>query len=153
MIGFSAGGNAAARVATAQQRWYEPIDKIDESSAAVDFVGLIYPWLMVESKPSTPDQSTPSLGIIPELTVNEDSPAIFFAHAVDDPISCRNSLELFAKAHERRVPSELHIFGSGGHGFGARDPQVVAASWPELMDKWLTNLPPRKPAASGVRSE
>lgn len=143
LVGFSAGGNAAARVATAPKRWYEAIDKIDESSANVDFVGLIYPWLMIESKKSPSDPPVQSLGIIPELNVNEDCPAMFFAHAVDDPISCRNSLELFAKVHDRNIPAELHIFGNGGHGFGARDPQLAAASWPELMDKWLSKLPQR----------
>ncbi len=143
LVGFSAGGNAAARVATASKRWYEPIDKIDESPANADFVGLIYPWLMVESKKSTADSPASSLGIIPELIVNEDCPAMFFAHAVDDPISCRNSLELFVKVQDRSIPAELHIFGNGGHGFGARDPQIAAASWPELMDRWLTKLPQR----------
>lgn len=143
LVGFSAGGNAAARVATATKRWYEPIDKIDESSASADFVGLIYPWLMIESKKSPQDPPITSLGIIPELTVNEDCPAMFFAHTVDDPISCRNSLELFAKVQDRSIPAELHIFGSGGHGFGARDPQLAAASWPELMDQWLKKLPQR----------
>ena len=98
---------------------------------------------MIESKKSPADPPVTSLGIIPELTVNEDCPAMFFAHAVDDPISCRNSLELFAKVQDRNIPAELHIFGNGGHGFGARDPQLAAAAWPELMDKWLTKLPQR----------
>ncbi len=28
---------------------------------------------------------------------------MFFAHAIDDPISCRNSLELFAKVQDRNI--------------------------------------------------
>jgi len=142
VIGFSAGGNAAARVAcTTGKRFYEPTDEIDQANCNVDFAGLVYPWLMVAdaTKPRN-DRNTPA-GIIPDLNINASTPPIFFAHAVDDPISCRNSSELFSVLQSKGVPAELHIFASGGHGFGARDKCLPIANWPKQLASWLATLP------------
>jgi 2-keto-4-pentenoate hydratase len=35
------------------------------------------------------------------------------------------------------VPSELHIFGAGAHGFGVRDTGLPVGSWRELCFNWL----------------
>lgn len=147
LVGFSAGGNAAARTATAGgKRFYEPIDRIDEASCEVDFAGLVYPWLMVEnpsvSKPNSNDGKAGSMGIIPDLTITASTPPMFFAHAIDDRISCRNSIELFSALQANDIPAELHVFASGGHGFGARDQALPAANWPEQMARWLTVISP-----------
>jgi len=130
LVGFSAGGNAAARVAIAgTERFYEPIDATDQVSCQADFAGLVYPWLMV-------DADHPS-GIIGEFALDGETPPVFFAHAIDDPVSCRNSLEFFSALQFRTRPAELHIFASGGHGFGARDANLPVANWPKLFDQWL----------------
>jgi len=147
LVGFSAGGNAAARTATAGgQRFYEPIDGIDKASCEVDFAGLVYPWLMVEnpsaSKPNSNGVKAGTMGIIPDLTITVSTPPMFFAHAIDDRISCRNSIELFSALQANGIPAELHIFASGGHGFGARDAALPAANWPEQMARWLTVISP-----------
>ena len=141
VVGFSAGGNAAARVATAAgKRFYEPMDEIDKSSCQVDFAGLIYPWLMIEDPAKVKDGGVKPHGIVPDLNVNESTPPMFFAHAIDDPISCRNSSELFEALHAKGVKAELHLFGGGGHGFGARDQKLAAASWPTQMAAWIATL-------------
>jgi acetyl esterase/lipase len=142
VVGFSAGGNAAARVATAAgQRFYDPIDAIDDISCQVDFAGLIYPSLMVEkttdAKPKSNRRDGTPTGIIPDLTIDSSTPPMFFAHAIDDQISCHNSIELFSALQANGIPSELHVFASGGHGFGARDKALPAANWPEQMAGWL----------------
>jgi endo-1,4-beta-xylanase len=137
LVGFSAGGNAAARAATAGgRRFYDRVDQADEASCQPDFVGLIYPWLMVPAKDEKKSAQN-DLGILPELTVDASTAPMFFAHANDDPISCRNSVEMFSLLQQHGVPAELHIYTGGGHGFGARDKSVAAANWPEQMAKWL----------------
>jgi acetyl esterase/lipase len=137
LVGFSAGGNAASRASAAGgKRFYEPIDKADEASCQPDFAGLIYPWLMIES-PAKAKPGQSNAGILPELKIDSSTPPMFLAHAIDDPISCKNSVDLFSRLHEQGIPAELHVYAGGGHGFGARDKNVAAANWPEQMAKWL----------------
>jgi hypothetical protein len=38
------------------------------------------------------------------------------------------------------VPVEIHIYQSGGHGFGIRPSAGPAAGWAELCVNWLRNL-------------
>ena len=70
VLGFSAGGNASARVATAAQRHYELIDAHDEASATPDFAVLVYPAWLVRGDDETK--------LIEELEVTKDSPPMFF---------------------------------------------------------------------------
>jgi acetyl esterase/lipase len=144
VVGFSAGGNAAARVATAAgKRFYDAIDAVDNASCQVDFAGLIYPWLMIEDPAKAKADNTKPHGIIPDLTINESTPPMFFTHAIDDGISYRNSSELFDVVRAKGVKAELHVFGSGGHGFGARDRNLAAATWPAQMALWISTLYPQ----------
>lgn len=129
VLGFSAGGNASARAALATKRHYAPIDKHDQASARPDFAVLVYPaWLIEKESPTE---------LIDDLVVNESSPPMFFAHAADDRISCLSSVTLFRHLEQNGVPSSLHIFASGGHGFGARPADQPTDAWPELCATWM----------------
>jgi endo-1,4-beta-xylanase len=131
VLGFSAGGNASARVATADKRHYEAIDNIDQASAMPDFAVLVYPaWLVSKEDP---------LKLIDDLHVNEESPPMFFAHAADDRINCMSSVTLFNELKQNGVPSSLHIFASGGHGFGGRTAGKLTDAWRDLCATWMTN--------------
>jgi len=141
LVGFSAGGNAAARVAAANGvRTYATIDEIDRASCKVDFAGLVYPWLMIanpEQPETSPSRKTTPQGIIPDLAITDKTPPMFFAHAIDDQVSWRNSFELFSALRASGVMAELHVYANGGHGFGARDADLPVAMWPEQMATWL----------------
>ncbi len=129
VLGFSAGGNASARTALATRRHYEPIDKHDQASPKPDFAVLVYPaWLTQKEAPTE---------LIEELVVDENSPPMFFAHAADDRITCLSSVTLFRHLEQNGVPSSLHIFAGGGHGFGARRADQPTDSWPELCATWM----------------
>lgn len=131
VLGFSAGGNASARVATADKRHYEAIDDIDRASAMPDFAVLVYPaWLVTEKDP---------LKLIDDLHVNEKSPPMFFAHAADDRIDCMSSVTLFNELKQNGVACSLHIFASGGHGFGGRTTGKLSDGWRDLCTTWMTN--------------
>ncbi len=130
VLGFSAGGNASARVATADKRHYEAIDNIDDASAMPDFAVLVYPaWLVTDEEP---------LKLIDDLHVNEKSPPMFFAHAADDRINCMSSVTLFNELKQNGVPSSLHIFASGGHGFGGRTAGKPTDAWRDLCATWMS---------------
>ncbi|TWU01304.1 alpha/beta hydrolase [Stieleria varia] len=129
VLGFSAGGNASARAATATQRHYEPIDAHDQASAKPDFAVLVYPAWLADKE----DESK----LIEDLTVSPETPPMFFAHAGNDRISCMSSVTLFTTLRANKVPAELHVFANGGHGFGARDTGESKDHWPALCESWM----------------
>jgi dipeptidyl aminopeptidase/acylaminoacyl peptidase len=58
--------------------------------------------------------------------------------AADDPaVPANNSLLMFQALRNAKIPATLHVFESGGHGFGlqsSNDPTVAA--WPNLFLEW-----------------
>ena len=62
-------------------------------------------------------------------------------HAADDTsVPVENSLLMYDALRKARVRSELHVFDSGGHGFGLRSVAGKdVAAWPTLVQNWATN--------------
>ena len=73
----------------------------------------------------------------PEYRVTKDSPPMFFAHANDDPVTPLSSVMLYAALKKAGVPAELHVYATGGHGFGMRKIPHPAASWADRCTDWL----------------
>ena len=131
IMGFSAGGHTAIRAALSTKRLYEPIDDQDQTSAVPDFAALIYTAYLTESQESD--------DLSEELKVTGESPPMFFAHALDDRHSCMGSVALFSELKRNGVPSSLHIFSTGGHGFGGRDTGNEKDQWLPLFRLWLSD--------------
>ncbi|MGI9474927.1 MAG: alpha/beta hydrolase [Rubripirellula sp.] len=129
VLGFSAGGNASARVATASRRLYEPVDQYDQGSVKPDFAVLVYPAWLVKDDDRTE--------LIEDIAVTDETPPMFFAHAADDRVTCMSSVTLFGHLRSHNIPASLHVFASGGHGFGARQAGQPTDAWPSLCEKWL----------------
>lgn len=129
ILGFSAGGHLAATASTNfDRRHYEPIDEVDKVSCRPDFAVLVYPaYLLVEK----------SSQLAAEIRVSEKTPPIFFAHAGDDGISAENSIAMFLAMKKAGVPCELHVYASGGHGFGLRPSDNPCSTWPARCDAWM----------------
>ncbi|HVK15963.1 MAG TPA: alpha/beta hydrolase [Fimbriiglobus sp.] len=131
MLGFSAGGHLTAWAATnSDKRSYEPIDETDRVSCRPDFAVLVYPGYLVEK--GKPDQ------LNPDLRVSKDTPPCFFAHAFDDGVSPENSVRMFLELKKLKVPAELHVYSTGGHGFGLRQEGKPCATWPQRCAEWMT---------------
>ncbi|TWT80075.1 Acetylxylan esterase precursor [Planctomycetes bacterium CA13] len=129
VLGFSAGGNASARAATATERFYSPIDSNDSAGFSPDFAVLVYPaWLVEKENPTK---------LLDEIRVTESTPPIFFAHARDDRIDCLNSVTMFSELQKYKQNASLHVFAQGGHGFGARPVGNATDAWPELLENWM----------------
>ena len=62
---------------------------------------------------------------------------MFFVHAGDNRVSPENSVTMYLALKHANVPAELHIYASGGHGFGTRSTGKPAATWPKRCDEWL----------------
>lgn len=149
VMGFSAGGHVAGSLATRfNQNVYDPIDAADTLSAKPDLAALIYPVVTVRAAHAHPGSRRNLLGDNPDdarvaaysLETNPpaDTPPTFLMHAADDPaVPVENSLNLFTALRSASVPTEMHIFERGGHGFGLRGLETNSArTWPDLFLNW-----------------
>jgi acetyl esterase/lipase len=129
ILGFSAGGHLAASAATNfDRRAYEHIDDIDKVSCRPDFAVLIYPaYLLAKDKDK----------LSPEIHIEKHRPPMFFAHAGDDPIKADNSVQMYLALRHAGFPAELHVYASGGHGFGLRPSKHPCSTWPQRCAEWL----------------
>ena len=133
VMGFSAGGHLAARLATAYARpVYAPTDEADAGSLRPDIAGLAYPVATLAGTVQ------PAASPYAPITVSPGAPPTFILHAADDAtVPVEISLALFTALKAAGVPAELHVFEQGGHGFGLRGVEgKPAAAWPELFWAW-----------------
>lgn len=121
VMGFSAGGELAGLAAMQFVSTNEPSDSIDRQNARPDFQALIYP------------------GRSQNITPVTNSPPAFLACAYDDRKDISEGLaNVYLKFKQAGVPAELHIYGSGGHGFGWRENnEKPVAQWIVRFDEWL----------------
>ncbi len=130
VLGFSAGGNAAALVST---RFEEPaaprVDETDDLSARPDFTLLIYPWRLTDES---------GTGLAEEVTVSNQTPPALLVHAHNDSVTPLNSIAYYSALKRAGVAAELHIYETGGHGYGLRPTANSSAdTWPQRAAEWL----------------
>ena len=131
VMGFSAGGHLAATLANNyDQRTYSRLDDADAVSCRPDFTLLIYPaYLTVKEQNDK---------IAPELNITSNTPPTFIAMAEDDPIRVETALFYALALRKANVPLELHIYPTGGHGYGLRATQDMVTTWPQRAAEWLS---------------
>lgn len=66
-------------------------------------------------------------------------PTVLFHSATDPMVPLRWSVELFETLQSEEIPSELHVFGSGAHGYGLGE-GTPASAWPSLAIAFLDAL-------------
>lgn len=62
---------------------------------------------------------------------------MFFAHSSDDNVSSENSVALYLELTKSKVPAELHLYASGGHGYGMRKTAHPCSTWPDRATDWM----------------
>jgi acetyl esterase/lipase/mannose-6-phosphate isomerase-like protein (cupin superfamily) len=149
VIGFSAGGHVAGSLATRfNAAVYDPRDAADQLSARPDAAVLMYPVVTMKQGAAHAGSRRNLLGETPtdaqiskyslETAPPADTPPTYLLHAADDAsVPVENSLLFFSALKATNVPAALHIFETGGHGFGLRgldnDPRHA---WPEMVMDW-----------------
>lgn len=130
LVGFSAGGQVAARLLTAgDKRSYERLDVVDDVSCRPDFSVLIYPWNMYDAKTD---------GLIAGVEVPKNCPPTFLVHTDDDRSSSLGAVLFYAGLKKHGIPAELHVYGNGGHGYGLRPvAKSQISSWSDHAAHWL----------------
>lgn len=130
VLGFSAGGHLAAALSTNyEKRNYDTLDAADSVSCRPDFTVLIYPaYLTVKEQNDK---------VSPELTITTNTPPAFLAMAADDPVRIENVLFYSLALKNQKVPAELHVYPTGGHGYGLRPTEELVTTWPKRVEDWM----------------
>ncbi|AWH27482.1 MULTISPECIES: alpha/beta hydrolase [Stenotrophomonas] len=149
VMGFSAGGHVAARLATGfDVPAYPACDAIDQLSARPARAVLVYPVIDMGAHSHSGsrrrllgEQPDPALAAQYSMQqqVRADMPPTLLVHASDDGVVSVHNSALMARALAAAgVEHELHLFAHGGHGFGMRvAPGSTLALWPALAQAWL----------------
>ncbi len=125
VMGFSAGGELAAFASMLFENAPQFVkDDIDAQSARPDFQALIYPGTSGKFGPV------------------KDAPPVFLACGYNDRQDISEGLaELYLRFKRGKVPAELHIYATAGHGFGHRESNKNAAgTWLDRFEDWLKDL-------------
>lgn len=153
VLGYSAGGHVAGSLATRfDADVYAAVDAADILSARPDAATLMYPVVSMQPGVAHADSRKNMIGADPseeqlakyslETAPPAATPPVLLIHAADDTsVPVENSLLLFSALRRAGVPASLHVFDSGGHGFGMRgiddDPR---SAWPGLVMDWGRSL-------------
>src|SRR5206468_3991249 len=129
-LGFSAGAHlSAALCANYEKRNYPTVDDADAQSCRPDFQVLIYPGGLRKKDDSDK--------ITPEVAVTTNTPPTFIAMAQDDPVRAENAIFYALALKQVKVPFELHLYPTGGHGYGLRPTKEFVTTWPRRVSDWM----------------
>lgn len=154
VIGFSAGGHLASTLGTQyNKKMYLPVDSVDDFNARPDFMALIYPVITMGEKTHLGSRDNllgknPSQKLVntysSELHVNERTPTTFLLHATDDKAVPQENSEYFhAMLSANGIGKNrtvLHLYDTGGHGFGLAKGTPHLQDWPQKLVDWLSEL-------------
>jgi acetyl esterase/lipase len=121
-MGFSAGGELVSQISTRFDTGNaEAKDAVERQGSKPAFQALIYPGRSGDIQPT------------------KDSPPAFLACAYNDrPDISEGLAEVYLRFKRAGVPAELHVYSTGGHGFGLRatNKRPVGA-WIVRFEEWL----------------
>jgi len=128
ILGFSAGGHLAATASTSyEKRTYAKLDASDEVSCRPDFALLIYPAYLVDKEDK----------LAAELNPTDKTPPTFIAMTEDDGVRVECALFYYLALKQAKVKAEMHLYPTGGHGYGLRPSANLISSWPARAADWL----------------
>ena len=147
IMGFSAGGHLASTEGTHFDKAF--IANPNNTSLRPDFMLLIYPVISfkdsighIGSRDNLIGKNPSAQKIIEysnELQVNSNTPPTFLVHASDDDaVKPQNSIAFYQALLKNHVAAEMHIYESGGHGFGL-NLKNKNEQWMDRCKNWMQN--------------
>lgn len=145
IMGFSAGGHLASTAGTHFGQAF--IDNKDNISLRPDFMILIYPVISFSDSTGHRGSRDHLLGTNPteemiraysnELQVTPQTPPSFLVQAENDQtVKVENSLDFYEALHRNGVAAEMHLYPTGGHGFGLHN-LTVKDQWFDRLQNWM----------------
>lgn len=140
VMGFSAGGHLASTLATHYPKELKPAFQI-----------LFYPVITMDEAFTHPGSRENLIGKAPEQRlidyysneqqVNAETPRAFIALSDDDDVvPVENSLRYYNALHQHGVPVSLHIYPTGGHGWGYNDSFLFKKAVLNELADWLRSF-------------
>lgn len=138
IMGASAGGHLAASLATLYS----------SKDTRPDFQILFYPVISMDKAITHEGSRNNLLGKNPsddlvcryslEQQVTTDTPQAFIMLSADDTtVPPANSMRYCQSLMEHKVPTSLHLYPTGEHGWGFRDSFIYKRQWTGELEKWL----------------
>ena len=148
IMGFSAGGHLASTASTHFNHSY--IENNSNINLRPDFSILIYPVISFQDSIGHIGSRDQLIGQNPdpqlrdsfsnELQVTAQTPPTFLVQATDDDgVPVMNSVVYYEHLLQFKIPAEMHIYKSGGHGFGMHNP-TTKDEWMESCKNWLQSM-------------
>lgn len=145
MMGSSAGGHLASTIATHTTPELRP-----------DFQILFYPVITMDKSYTHMGSHDNFLGkdasaeleneFSNEKQVTKETPRAFIVYSDDDRgVPPANGVNYYLALNKNGVPSVLHIYPSGGHGWGIREGFMYKSEMQNELTSWLNSFEaPRK---------
>lgn len=138
IMGASAGGHLAASLATLYS----------SNETRPDFQVLFYPVISMVPGVTHGGSRQNLLGNNPsqeledkytlEKQVNAHTPQAFIMLSADDgAVPPANGIHYFEALLQHQVPATLHVYPTGGHGWGFCDAFTYKRQWTGELEKWL----------------
>ena len=122
IMGFSAGGSVVLTAAIRHDAGKpDATDPIERVSSRPDFFAPIY---------------TGGFARYDAEITKEKVPPCFMVCAYDDSMP-EAMAGFLSTLHKAGVNAELHIYNSGGHGFGVRERPMAVTGWSTRFIEWL----------------
>jgi acetyl esterase/lipase len=145
IMGFSAGGHLASSLSVHYNDM--KIENQEDISLRPDFSILIYPVIsfgtvthagsvkrLLGDEPAQAQKTYFSN----QNHINAQTPPAFLVHANNDlTVPVKNSLMYNENLAKFKVPAEMHIYQSGGHGFGLNN-KTTSENWFNTLKAWMT---------------
>ncbi len=149
IMGSSAGGHLASTIATHSCPELRP-----------DFQILFYPVITMDKSYTHRGSHDNLLGkdASPELEnqfsnekqVTKETPRAFIAYSDDDKaVPPANGVNYYLALHKKGIPAVLHIYPTGGHGWGIRESFLYKSEMLSDLSAWLRSF--KAPQKDAVR--
>ena len=147
VMGFSAGGHLAASASTLYDEKVYDLEDDKEISARPDYSVLVYPVITMGRETHWGSRENligknPSQELVDkystEKQINKNTPPAILIHSSDDRVvPVANSIMYYQSLVANKVDAEMHIFNTGGHGYGMRKKSETVQYWPDNLAHWL----------------
>lgn len=144
VMGFSAGGHLASNLTVHYND--VKIENKEQLSLRPDFSILLYPVISfteayhagsVENLTGKNTTQAQRDYFSSEKHINTQTPPTFLVHANDDKVvPVKNSLSFNQAMADHAALAEMHIYQSGGHGFGLNN-KTTSDQWFDRLHSWL----------------
>lgn len=139
VMGFSAGGHLASSLMVN-----------DSASIRPDYGILFYPVISMKKELAHHDSYYHLFGekaskeledrYSNELHISDQTPPVYIALSSDDPeVKPKNSIRFYEEMRNKHRPVTLHVYPSGGHGWGYRLSFTHHQQMLADLKEWLSN--------------